>query len=115
VSVSSRKHTVEVLLAFAADTAAARLDNDPPAISISQVTVSSAATLLNKEKDIKDTTRKNNLTMLNITGSRVVEDVNFRYKMPRMIAKTEGRGNGIKTVIGESSLLPSYSVIDKDV
>lgn len=38
--------------------------------------------------------------MLNITGSRVVEDVNFRYKMPRMIAKTEGRGNGIKTVIG---------------
>jgi translation initiation factor 5 len=40
--------------------------------------------------------------MLNITGSRVVEDVNFRYKMPRMIAKTEGRGNGIKTVIGAS-------------
>jgi translation initiation factor 5 len=37
--------------------------------------------------------------MLNISGTRVVEDVNFRYKMPRMIAKTEGRGNGIKTVI----------------
>ena len=37
--------------------------------------------------------------MLNITGSRVVEDMNYRYKMPRMIAKTEGRGNGIKTVI----------------
>ena len=37
--------------------------------------------------------------MLNISGTRVVEDINFRYKMPRMIAKTEGRGNGIKTVI----------------
>jgi hypothetical protein len=37
--------------------------------------------------------------LLNITGSRVVEDPSFRYKMPRLVCRIEGRGNGIRTCI----------------
>ncbi|EWM28016.1 eukaryotic translation initiation factor 5 [Nannochloropsis gaditana] len=37
--------------------------------------------------------------MMNIAGLNPVEDANYRYKMPRILAKVEGRGNGIKTVV----------------
>lgn len=37
--------------------------------------------------------------MINIAGTTPVEDPSYRYKMPRLIPKVEGRGNGIKTVL----------------
>lgn len=37
--------------------------------------------------------------VMNISGTTTVEDPSYRYKMPCMQTKIEGKGNGIKTVL----------------
>lgn len=37
--------------------------------------------------------------IINIAGTTPVNDPAYRYKMPKLIGKVEGKGNGIKTVL----------------
>lgn len=37
--------------------------------------------------------------MASVNINRNVDDLYYRYKMPKLVAKVEGKGNGIKTVI----------------
>ena len=37
--------------------------------------------------------------LMNICGAKEVVDPSYRYRMPRLVARIEGRGNGIRVCI----------------
>eukprot|EP01006_Ploeotia_vitrea_P048125 TRINITY_DN67198_c12_g4_i1.p1 TRINITY_DN67198_c12_g4~~TRINITY_DN67198_c12_g4_i1.p1 ORF type:complete len:446 (+),score=35.24 TRINITY_DN67198_c12_g4_i1:161-1498(+) len=39
------------------------------------------------------------MSLINISGLTPVEDPSYRYRMPAMVTKIEGKGNGIKTIL----------------
>jgi translation initiation factor 5 len=51
---------------------------------------------------------------MSVNIGRNQDDASFRYKMPRIQTKIEGRGNGIKTVLPNISEIAKALNVDAD-